>query len=370
MITETDSPAVVKPDQDSPAVVKPDQDSHVEPERGPPVIKPTLTDSCAEVQPETGAPDEAGKDSPAEVKPDEGSSAGVKPVKEPVWSNPKTDIQKVRKIIDEQLECGIPNMDYVYRTEEDKQRSRKKRVVGGAESLPTQIQWQVAVQEEGSIHCGGVYLGGCWVLTAAHCVRPKPQNFHIKFSLWKKYSKQTTSDIVPVKNIIIHKEYNSQTYQNDIALVQLEELANEKVCLNPNPAVRSVCVPWSTLQFQPGDTCTISGWGRNKEGRSAEALKWANVTIIGECKKYYKDRLHEGMECAGDLDGRVDSCQGDSGGPLVCKDASGLSYVWGIVSWGEKCGEADYPGVYTKVAHYFEWIRFHTGWPAVTKYNH
>ncbi|RXN08422.1 complement factor I [Labeo rohita] len=80
-------------------------------------------------------------------------------------------------------------------------------------------------------------------------------------------------------------------------------------------------------------------------------------------------RTQVASELSGDLEGKVDSCQGDSGGPLVCKDASGLSYVWGIVSWGDKCGEPNYPGVYTKVAHYFDWIRFHTGWPAVTKYN-
>ncbi|KAI4896405.1 hypothetical protein NFI96_009228 [Prochilodus magdalenae] len=282
----------------------------------------------------------------------------------------RVDILEVRNFTESQLECGIPNMDYVDKTEEHTRRTRRKRVVGGLEALPTQIQWQVAVEEDGRIHCGGVYLGGCWVLTAAHCVREKPQAFRIKFSLWKKLSLLTTTDIIPVKNIIIHKEYDPRTYKNDIALVQLKELAFQKECLHPNPAVRAVCVPWSPLQFQHGDTCTISGWGRNKEGGTTNALKWANVTIIGDCKKYYKERYFDGMECAGDLDGKVDSCQGDSGGPLVCKDASGLSYVWGIVSWGEKCGEADYPGVYTKVAHYFEWIRFHTGWTAVTKYNH
>ncbi|KAF4096221.1 complement factor I [Onychostoma macrolepis] len=286
------------------------------------------------------------------------------------FSDPMSEIKEIRTSAESQLMCGVPNMEYAFKQEDSEtSHPRRKRLVGGEEALPTQIQWQVAVQDEGSIHCGGAYLGGCWVLTAAHCVRPKPKSFRIKFSLWKKHRKQSTTDSIPVKNIIIHHEYNAQTYTNDIALVQLEELGLSDKCMDDNPAVRAVCVPWSTQQFQPNDTCTISGWGRDKEGISAATLKWANVTIIGDCQNYYKDRFHTGMECAGDLEGKVDSCQGDSGGPLVCTDRSGLSYVWGIVSWGEKCGEPNHPGVYTKVAHYFDWIRSNTGWPAVTKFN-
>uniref|UniRef100_A0A673GPK2 trypsin n=1 Tax=Sinocyclocheilus rhinocerous TaxID=307959 RepID=A0A673GPK2_9TELE len=255
---------------------------------------------------------------------------------EDVFSDPMSEIREIRSSAESQLQCGVPNTEYVYKQEDDAtSRTRRKRLVGGEEALPTQIQWQVAIQDEGTIHCGGAYLGGCWVLTAAHCVRPKPKSFRIKFSLWMKHRKQSTTDSIPVKNIIIHHEYNPQTYANDIALVQLEELNLSDKCMQDNPAVRAVCVPWSTQQFQPNDTCTISGWGRDR----------------------------------GDLEGKVDSCQGDSGGPLVCTDASGLSYVWGIVSWGDKCGEPNHPGVYTKVAHYFDWIRFHTGWPAVTKFN-
>ncbi|KAM9717809.1 complement factor I isoform 2-T2 [Menidia menidia] len=276
-----------------------------------------------------------------------------------------------RQLMESKLVCGIPNKDIVDDVDPvDRPKStRVRRVVGGIPANPTQIQWQIALQENRRIDCGGAYIGGCWVLTAAHCVRPNPGAFQVKFSLWKKYGPQSTTDIVPVKEIVIHPGYVAKTYENDIALVRLKELPFKDTCLEENPAVRAVCVPWSPDLFQPNHTCSISGWGRTAEGKSAQVLLWANVSLIAGCEKAYKNRFKPGMMCAGDLDGSVDSCQGDSGGPLVCEDQMGVSYLWGIVSWGERCGQPGFPGVYTQVAHYFEWIRLHTGWPAVTRFN-
>ncbi|XP_053338186.1 complement factor I-like [Clarias gariepinus] len=297
------------------------------------------------------------------------ASVSVGKSEKEVWSDPKEDILKMRNYT-ETLECGIPNMDYVYKTEKETGFGPKfESDAWGEETLPTQIQWHVAVQEDSKISCSGAYLGGCWVLTAAHCVRQKPQSYRTKLSLWKKFSFLSTTDSIPVKNIIIHQDYNPRTNENDIALIQLEELAYEKECLHPNPAVRPVCVPWSPLQFPPNYTCTVSGWGHDKQGSKVNILRWANVSLIPNCESYYKERYHKGMMCAGDLEGNVYSCPGESGSPLVCKDASGVSYVWGIVSGKDKCGEPGFPRVYTQVAHYFEWIRQHTGWSAVTKYN-
>lgn len=54
---------------------------------------------------------------------------------------------------------------------------------------------------------------------------------------------------------------------------------------------------------------------------------------------------------SGDLDGRVGTCEGDNGGPLVCEDELGVSYLWGIVSWGQGCGQPGFPGVYTQVKY-------------------
>lgn len=80
------------------------------------------------------------------------------------------------------------------------------------------------------------------------------------------------------------------------------------------------------------------------------------------------------MFCAGYLEGNSpDACSGDSGGPLVCEDGGNLFYkilyfilkrinnievhrLYGIISWGIRCGEANRPGVYVKIAKYVEWI--------------
>lgn len=47
--------------------------------------------------------------------------------------------------------------------------------------------------------------------------------------------------------------------------------------------------------------------------------------------------------------------QGDSGGPLTC-ERNQTHYIYGVVSWGDSCGEEGKPGVYTKVIKYMDWI--------------
>lgn len=49
--------------------------------------------------------------------------------------------------------------------------------------------------------------------------------------------------------------------------------------------------------------------------------------------------------------------QGDSGGPLNCPVIQGQLYeLCGVVSWGARCAEKEYPGVYTRVSKYIDWI--------------
>jgi secreted trypsin-like serine protease len=51
------------------------------------------------------------------------------------------------------------------------------------------------------------------------------------------------------------------------------------------------------------------------------------------------------------------SCYGDSGGPLMILGRDPKRYIQvGIVSWGDRCGRAGTPNVYTRVASFADWI--------------
>ncbi|XP_012665795.1 complement factor I [Otolemur garnettii] len=201
----------------------------------------------------------------------------------------------------------------------------------------------------------------CYRVTRSH-------RYQIWTSLidWIKPNAETK--VERVNRIIIHEKYNGSTYQNDIALIEMKGYPKPGICKLPKSV--PACVPWSPYLFQPNSRCIISGWGREKDDQKVFALQWGEVYLIGNCSKFYQNRFYEKeMECAGTVDGSIDACKGDSGGPLTCTDANNVTYVWGVVSWGENCGQPEFPGVYTKVANYFDWISYHVGRPLISQHN-
>lgn len=100
--------------------------------------------------------------------------------------------------------------------------------------------------------------------------------------------------------------YNASSYENDIALVELKKLPFEDKCLEENPAISAVCVPWSTQLFQPNHTCSISGWGRTA-GMSIGGQILCHLTIkscspkrLTPCQHWpcnVQDGLKQNMSC-------------------------------------------------------------------------
>ncbi|XP_009078268.1 PREDICTED: complement factor I [Acanthisitta chloris] len=268
--------------------------------------------------------------------------------------------RKMVKTLLPKVHCGVTNHTF----------TRRKRIVGGYNAKKGEFPWQVAIRDiskEGTVYCGGAYIGGCWVLTAAHCVRANRVHlYRVWIGLLNTilYDKETNT--LEVKQLIIHENYNASTYENDIALLELRG-SGSRECFLEN--VVPACIPWSEYMFNTGDRCKVSGWGLEKGYVKQYILKWGNVNLFNNCSELYPGRFFKKMACAGTYDGSTDSCKGDSGGPLICYDKQNVAHVWGIVSWGENCGEAGHPGVYTKVASYYDWISHHVTRSVISRYN-
>ncbi|XP_017792915.1 PREDICTED: coagulation factor XI [Habropoda laboriosa] len=240
---------------------------------------------------------------------------------------------------------------------------RGARVVGGEDANANEWCWQVAlINSLNQYLCGGALIGTQWVLTAAHCVTNIVRSgdaIYVRVGdhdLTRKYG-SPGAQTLRVATTYIHHNHNSQTLDNDIALLKLHGQAELKdgVCL--------VCLPARGVSHTAGKRCTVTGYGYMGEaGPIPLRVREAEIPIVSDAECIRKVNavtekifiLPASSFCAGGEQGN-DACQGDGGGPLVCQD-DGFYELAGLVSWGFGCGRLDVPGVYVKVSAFIGWI--------------
>nr|CAI5829393.1 unnamed protein product [Callosobruchus analis] len=148
-----------------------------------------------------------------------------------------------------------------------------------------------------------------------------------------------------IEEYFIHEQYRKGGHKmnNDVALVKLKGVGFEFT-----DDVQAICLPDADTDYESDLNCTISGYGSVKTYSHKMMAAWIPILSKKVCNMphIYDSALTDGMICAGLLDGGVDSCDGDSGGPLACLN-QGFFTLYGITSWGHRCGFANKPGVYT-----------------------
>ncbi|EDS45388.1 trypsin 2 [Culex quinquefasciatus] len=227
--------------------------------------------------------------------------------------------------------------------------SRAGKIVGGFQIDVVDVPYQVSLQRNNRHHCGGSIIDERWVLTAAHCTENTDAGI---YSVRVGSSEHATGgQLVPVKAVHNHPDYDREVTEFDFCLLELGERLEFGHAVQPVDLVRD----------EPADESQslVSGWGDTRSlEESTDILRGVLVPLVNreECAEAYQKLgmpVTESMICAGFAkEGGKDACQGDSGGPLVVD-----GQLAGVVSWGKGCAEPGYPGIYSNVAYVRDWIK-------------
>lgn len=268
--------------------------------------------------------------------------------------------QTIKNVLPISPQCGIQLSD---------------RVVGGQSTALEEFPWMALIQyrKPGGLynyHCGGALINARYILTAAHCVQSLPRGweiYRIRLGEWDLSSSNDCSNGIcsaqpmdlEAERVIAHTGYSAQdtNHVDDIALIRLTR------DVPTSRTIRPICLPVSAPHRSRsfvGLTSFAAGWGRTETSTASEKKLKVELDVrdLGDCSQAYRGLgivLQGKQMCAGGERGK-DSCTGDSGGPLMAR-LGGAWYVIGVVSFGlNKCGTAGYPGVYTNVSMYMDWI--------------
>jgi secreted trypsin-like serine protease len=202
--------------------------------------------------------------------------------------------------------------------------------------------------------CGGTLIAPQFVVTAAHCVEGMDKS-ELQVLLGTSNLSATGGRRFGIKKITVHPGYVSDDggLNHDIAVLELKRRATGFA-----PAAIPARGPEDNLSL------LILGWGKTERSTFPKVLQKATISTIPTAQCNGEDWLNgavaDAMFCAGLPRGGTDTCQGDSGGPAV-REASGTFELVGITSWGDGCGLAKKPGVYTNVALHRDFLARVTG---------
>ncbi|XP_026735233.1 CLIP domain-containing serine protease 2-like isoform X1 [Trichoplusia ni] len=276
--------------------------------------------------------------------------------------------------------CGIQNHD---------------RIVGGIQAEIDEHPWMALLRYDKpagwGFYCGGVLISARYVLTAAHCVKGSdlPPNWRLSQVRLGEWNTSSEVDCfgddcsgpvqdIPVEQIIAQENYipEDSNQHHDIALLRLSYNAQF------NDFVKPICLPLSNdLKYNSfeGTDMEVAGWGKtetqgatgdssqiytgpNLSGTESDVKLKVRVPVVNiqRCANVYERvsrQIDDTQICAGGIAGQ-DSCRGDSGGPLMgTAPAANNWMVLGVVSYGPSpCGTPGWPGVYTRVGAYIDWI--------------
>ncbi|XP_017115309.1 serine protease grass [Drosophila elegans] len=221
------------------------------------------------------------------------------------------------------------------------------RVVGGQDAARS--PWMAYLIRNNAFACGGSLITHRFVLTAAHCTQLN-DNLIVRLG---EYDASTTWDgpTEEFRAILIfrHANYETQRYNNDIAMLKLDRIVQYKanirpICILLNPNLRATI---NRIQ-----EFVLTGWGQTSPFYPVMPTRLQHMSVT----RYNYPLCYNQVEKICASNPSKFACSGDSGSPLgahVMYNFTKIFAQFGVASTVTSC--LGY-GIYTDVFHHTPWI--------------
>ncbi|XP_054734342.1 uncharacterized protein LOC129241840 isoform X2 [Anastrepha obliqua] len=228
-----------------------------------------------------------------------------------------------------------------------------------------------------SFRCGGTLIHERYVLTGVHCLIEESASSTltgVRLGEWATQakvdcqSKEQHSEVcapphidMGVEKLTMHPEYDS--LNNEIALLRLASAVQFTRFLSP------ICLPFEISQqsrIVEGTTLHVAGWGATSNGELRNLKMTSTVTVenLAECIRLFRTsglvNLTPEHICAAGTSA-AESVVHDSGGALMSMQEIGKVQSYFLVGIDtlsyEYALQRDFPGLYTRINAYLEWIK-------------
>lgn len=177
------------------------------------------------------------------------------------------------------------------------------RIAFGSINKEGSAPWHVAIFKRHNYTCGGSLIHTNMILTAGHCLVDEGElvnesDLIIKLGLYQLYEDYNYTQTYDVAEVILHINYNPDTYEHDIGLFKLQRH------VQMTDFVTMVCLPVKNFNFvnRIGE---IVGWGENENAEIQDTMQKAYIAVVDrqECLESNRDhfgkRLYRTNFCAG-----------------------------------------------------------------------